>query len=294
MHIRLSAGTAAKLGLKKFRFTIPMPTAYFMIGNRCTFNCLYCAQARKSKADTSRLSRIVWPQYELSAVLETLKKQNPFSRFCIQTVSSKGYKEEALILIEKLSRLKTPISLSVRPQNTEEVKTYFSQGIERIGIAVDVISPELFKKYRGGDYEKHIELLFNAAKEFKGRVSTHVIVGLGEREKDVIDFIYQCYTRDIEVGLFSFTPVKGTALERLPQPDMRAYRTIQIARYLLKKDPKKYYGKFLYNEEEKLIDFGIDVSSVNLSEAFKTSGCPGCTRPFYNERPGKELYNVFM
>ncbi|OAA30969.1 hypothetical protein AT15_08290 [Kosmotoga arenicorallina S304] len=292
MYIRLSAGTAAKLGLKKFKFTIPMPTAYLMIGNRCLFNCFYCAQARESRADVSKLSRIVWPQYELKTVLEILENQKPFSRFCIQAVSGKKSKDETLVLIEKLSRFKIPISLSVRPRNMEEVRAYFSKGIERIGIAVDVISPELFKKYRGGSYEKHLGMLFEAAKEFEGRVTTHVIIGLGEKEKDVIDFIHRCYTQNIEVGLFSFTPVKGTALEKLPQPDIKKYRTVQVARYLLKKD-LKCYEKFHYDKEGKLLDFGIDVSSVNLEKAYRTSGCPGCTRPFYNERPGKEIYNVF-
>jgi biotin synthase-related radical SAM superfamily protein len=26
-------------------------------------------------------------------------------------------------------------------------------------------------------------------------------------------------------------------------------------------------------------------------EAFCTAGCPGCNRPFYNERPGGPMYN---
>ncbi|AKI97302.1 radical SAM protein [Kosmotoga pacifica] len=293
MQIRLSAGTAAKLGLRKFKFDIPMPTAYFMVGERCVFNCLYCAQARDSRADISRLSRIVWPGYELSDVMEAIGRHNPFSRFCIQTVSSPGYREVLQALIEELSGLGLPISLSVRPLDMKEVREYFSRGIERIGIAVDVVTPDLFKKYRGGNFENHIELLFKAAQEFKGRITTHVIVGLGETEKDVIDFIYQCRIRNIEVGLFSFTPVKGTGLENLPQPDIRTYREVQIARYLLKKNPR-YYEGFLYDRKGKLLSFGIDITSINIDEAFRTSGCPGCTRPFYNERPGKEIYNFFM
>ena len=26
-------------------------------------------------------------------------------------------------------------------------------------------------------------------------------------------------------------------------------------------------------------------------QAFQTSGCPGCNRPYYNERPGRTMFN---
>ncbi|MEM2915121.1 MAG: radical SAM protein, partial [Candidatus Bathyarchaeia archaeon] len=30
---------------------------------------------------------------------------------------------------------------------------------------------------------------------------------------------------------------------------------------------------------------------IRTGEPFKTSGCPGCNRPYYNERPGGPIYN---
>jgi biotin synthase-related radical SAM superfamily protein len=30
---------------------------------------------------------------------------------------------------------------------------------------------------------------------------------------------------------------------------------------------------------------------VESGEPFKTSGCPDCNRPFYNESPGETIYN---
>ncbi len=33
------------------------------------------------------------------------------------------------------------------------------------------------------------------------------------------------------------------------------------------------------------------VDLLAAGEAFRTSGCPDCNRPYYNERPGGPLYN---
>jgi len=30
---------------------------------------------------------------------------------------------------------------------------------------------------------------------------------------------------------------------------------------------------------------------LGTGEAFRTSGCPGCNRPYYNERPSGPFYN---
>jgi len=44
-----------------------------------------------------------------------------------------------------------------------------------------------------------------------------------------------------------------------------------------------------------MIDFGVSMhklkDALRSGIPFVTSGCPGCNRPFYNERPGGPLYN---
>ena len=48
-------------------------------------------------------------------------------------------------------------------------------------------------------------------------------------------------------------------------------------------------------EEDGRIHFGISheqlVSFIANGEAFQTSGCTGCNRPYYNERPRGPMYN---
>ncbi|MDH5792671.1 MAG: radical SAM protein, partial [Candidatus Bathyarchaeota archaeon] len=42
-------------------------------------------------------------------------------------------------------------------------------------------------------------------------------------------------------------------------------------------------------------NFGVDAETLESAladgEAFRTSGCPGCNRPYYNERPSGPFYN---
>jgi biotin synthase-related radical SAM superfamily protein len=48
-------------------------------------------------------------------------------------------------------------------------------------------------------------------------------------------------------------------------------------------------------ENGRVVDFGAShaqvCTAVNSGEPFRTSGCPGCNRPFYNESPRGPIYN---
>ncbi len=67
----------------------------------------------------------------------------------------------------------------------------------------------------------------------KGNVSTHVIVGLGETEKEAVEVIQRCVDMGVLPALFAFTPVRGTALEAKSPPKLESYRRVQLARYLI-------------------------------------------------------------
>jgi len=50
-----------------------------------------------------------------------------------------------------------------------------------------------------------------------------------------------------------------------------------------------------FDSNSCLTNFGISkqrfLEVIDSGEPFLTSGCPGCNRPYYNERPGGPLYN---
>ena len=103
--------------------------------------------------------------------------------------------------------------------------------------------------------------------------------------------------RDSDMGvypaLFAFTPIPGTLLSDHPPPPIDYYRRMQIAHYLITRGIRRY-DDMTFNDG-RLVDFGISDERlraiIRSGLPFLTSGCPGCNRPYYNERPGGPLYN---
>lgn len=78
-----------------------------------------------------------------------------------------------------------------------------------------------------------------------------------------------------------------------PRPDGGTYRRIQAAYYLLRH--KHLTFPMLRFREGRLVSFGLLheqlLGILQSGDAFRTSGCPDCNRPYYNERPGGFIYN---
>ncbi len=269
--MRLALGTAIAMGLKKGRMQSAPTTAHFLLGNGCENSCAYC------NARDSRIARIEWPEFPEENVLSA-----PFSSFkraCLQ-LTSNGL-EEAVALIPKMP---VPVSVSVRARGIEEIERLFSAGADRVCVPLDACTSEISKSVGRNGFEERVKLLRRAAGKFPGRVATHLIVGLGESEKEAVELMKSLYASGVYVGLFAFTPVKGSALGARPKPHLGAYRRVQIAGYLIAKG-KEHAHAFKYNTHGQL----IGLPEVE-GEAFLTSGCPGCNRPYFDSAPSK-LYN---
>ena len=128
----------------------------------------------------------------------------------------------------------------------------------------------------------------------KGNVSTHVIVGLGETEKEAVEIVQRCVDLGVLPALFAFTPVRGTALEGNLAPKLESYRRIQLARYLIV-NGKTEANKISFDVNGKIISYGVPQEAIEhiieTGAPFRTSGCPDCNRPYYNEKPSGPIYN---
>lgn len=146
---------------------------------------------------------------------------------------------------------------------------------------------------KDGSWEKRYSLLCSAAEKYPGQMATHLIAGLGESEQDMVLRFQDMADRGITLALFAFTPVRGTAMEHVTAPYIPIYRHLQVAHYLIRTG-KARADQFIFRQG-KLVDFGMSLTELhdNLEngEAYRTSGCQGCNRPYYNETPGQELYN---
>jgi biotin synthase len=294
--IRCSLGTAKVLGLKKVKVDALPTTAYLMVGEHCRFNCAFCAQARESSARADLLSRVSWPNFEEEEFLQGLtlsQAQAGLKRICFQVVQDKAALEETKEWVKSVQRkTQLPICVSAGPRTLEDVKELLDLGVDHVSIALDAATPEVYVKMKDGSWNARFSLLRQSAERFPGRIATHLIVGLGESEEEMVKCIQSMYDQGVTVALFAFTPVKGTRMEGLPQPEMTHYRRVQAAHDLIRKGLARS-EQFIFSEG-RLVSYGISVDSLQEKrggEPFQTSGCSGCNRPYYNETPGEDLYN---
>lgn len=305
--IRVSIGSAIVLGLVKGNLDALPTTAYLLTyrHGKCTANCGFCPQAKNSTSRADMLSRVTWPLFPTPLVIDGIEnavKQDKIKRVCIQALNHPTVFDEVQSIVFSIrSTCNVPISVSCQPLSNETMKKLEEAGVERIGIPLDAATEEIFEKIKGkhakGPYVwgKQIETLADAVKIFgKGMVSTHLIVGLGETEKDMVSMIQQCVDMGVYPGLFAFTPISGTALEFSSPPSLNQYRRIQLARYLIVQG-KTRFAQMKFGKNEQIVDFGVSREILHQTTKsgipFLTSGCPNCNRPYYNEKPGGPLYN---
>ena len=305
--IRVSIGSAIVLGLSSGKLDASPTTAYLMTyrKGKCSANCGFCPQARESHSKTDMLSRISWPVFPTKQVLNGIEKaveHGRIKRVCIQTLNYPEVFTDLTALIKAIhQKVNVPISTSCQPLNSENIKALAEAGAERIGIALDAATEELFDKVKGScvgspySWKKQFKVLGEAVDVFgKGKVSTHLIVGLGETEREMAKIIQHCVDMDVLPALFAFTPISGTALENEPQPSIQTYRRIQIARHFIVHGIARYED-MRFDEEGCISDFSVNeptlMQNIQMGEPFLTSGCPNCNRPYYNEKPSGPIYN---
>ncbi len=295
--IRVSYGTAVAMGLKHGKMLARPTAAYLMTywPGHCRNNCAFCVQARESGANLKKLSRVTWPAFELEDVLKALPNGG-FSRLCLQTIDYSDMVEDVLELLDRFAPLNLPVSVSITPVGRDVLKEFKERGVDYIGVGLDAASERIYKSVKDSLYSwdemwaftRDVLDVFGLGKAF-----VHLIVGLGETDREMVETMARLYGMKAEVSLFAFTPVKGTRLENAKPPSLMRYRRIQLARYLLEKNLASP-GDFKFDNGGNLTSFGIpkeELLGLVSPEAFATHGCPGCNRPYYNERPKKEPYN---
>jgi len=295
---RVSLGSAGVLALREVRMDAPPTTAYLMLGERCSRNCAFCTQARESQADADALSRVSWPAFPADAVAEAAARayrEGRIRRVCFQVTVSPGYFEQARQAVEQLStRCAAPICVSVSPRMVDDVAALLDAGAERVTIALDAACEQVYREAKGGSWAQVVALLEASARRFPGRIGTHLIAGLGETERDLIERMQWAHDLGVTIGLFAFTPAAGAAWAERQPPPLSSYRRAQAARWLIVHDLARA-EHWRYDMGGVLISFSVAAQQLRDwlagGDAFRTAGCAACNRPYYNERPGGVMYN---
>lgn len=305
--IRVSLGSAIVLKLLRGKLDAMPTTAYLLTYRRgkCNANCSFCPQARGSHGRADMLSRVSWPVFPTRHVLDGIEravKDGKIRRVCLQALNYPKVFADLLAFVKAIcSCVNVPVSISCQPLNSENMRRLAEAGAERIGIPLDAATEKLFNRVKGrfvgGPYVwgEQIELLSEAVKIFgKGKVSTHLIVGLGETEREMVETIQKCVDMGVLPALFAFTPISGTALEKNSQPPVPMYRRVQLAGHLIFHGIARCENMY-FDEKDCIRDFGVNkevlTGIIRTGEPFLTSGCPNCNRPYYNEKPSGPIYN---
>ena len=290
--INVSIGTAAVLGLTEVPMAVAPTTAYLMLGGRCLMNCAFCAQARESHASALHLSRVTWPEYDLDAVVDRLVEatgQGSIRRACLQvTVTAESF-DRALALVRVVKRAASiPFDVAILPHDLDEVQQLLDAGTDHIGFGLDAACERVFQEVKGGSWARSLSLIQETASLFPDRAAVHLIVGLGETEREMVQRIQWAQDLGVTVGLFAFTPLHGTDLVGRPPPPLTVYRRMQAARWQIVHGRSRF-EEMDFDEREQLISLGAPL--LDRGKPFQKYGGPDCNRPFYNEQPSGPLYN---
>ena len=306
-YVRTSLAGALSLGLERGRFVAGVECGCLNLlltyDDGCRARCSYCGLgAGRRAAGEQTFIRVKWPVYALDEILDRAARCDTFARVCVSMLTHPRAHADTPAVIERCrDALDLPVSALVAPtllRRPEDFVALRDAGADRVGVAIDAATPELFDRHRGAGvngphrWERYWDALADAVAVFGAdRVSVHAMVGLGETEEQLLDLMARIQGLGAAVHLFSFCAEAGSRLQDEPAPPLDRYRRLQVARYLLHVGVVDR-ADIRCDAQGALVDLGVDPGTVpGIAAAFVTSGCPGrdgasaCNRPFGNERP---------
>ena len=312
-HVRVSMAAAMTLGLKPGRmFRNATCDCVNLLENYpagCYANCTYCGLARERPglAQDNSFIRVGWPLFSTDLVAEAVADNlGRVGRVCVAMVQDKRAYPDLVEITRRIRRRSdVPISALVTatlldPAKLEAIR---AAGADIVGIGLDAASEAVFFRTRGRgargphSWAQHWALA-RAARRIFGpmKVNCHVVVGLGETDRDLVELFYRLTSEEIAAYLFSFNPEPGTAMTAVPRPPLARWRRIQLTKHLIER----------YSLPREAVEFDAEgaLSAVRAPRslvdacladglAFMTNGCPdrdgkmACNRPFGSYRPGE-------
>jgi biotin synthase len=276
----------------------------------CLGRCAFCglSRARKEGPKGKTFIRVDWPLFPLEEIIERAIGKDQIHRVCISMITHPKALEDTIHVIKQFKE-KTDLFISVLITPTliherKSLRLMKESGADRVGIAIDAATAELFDRLRGKGvngphrWDHYWEVVRMSAEVFgKSYVGIHLIVGLGETEREMVQAIQRGQDMGASTHLFSFFPEKGSPMQDHSPPPLDRYRRIQLARWIIN-EGRGSIDQMRFDGKGKLIDFGMDIEPlIQMGEPFMTSGCPGrdgkvaCNRPYGNERPSGPIRN---
>ncbi len=311
--VRISYASALALRFKSGQFTRPFDFGGINLllnyDQGCASDCGYCglARSRAGAYEDKSFIRVEWPLVETDDLVDRLARyEDRLTRLCISMVTHGHAYRDTLEISRRIRRqVTTPLSILVAPPtlNGNRLRELKEAGADMIGIGLDAVTEELFRVHRsdvpkGGLKWDNYWQIVGLARQIYGpwKVNCHLLVGLGETDRDLMELFESLLDRQIFSYLFCFNPEPDSRLADHPKSSVTRWRRIQLAKFLLEEHGLEAEA-FDYDEDGALAHVRAPSKLVErvIEEgyAFMTNGCPGaggepgCTRPMGSWRPGE-------
>ena len=315
-YVRISIAAAIELGLSPGQINGCSCNCINLLQNYpqgCAANCSYCGLARERPgvAEDNSFIRVDWPLFETDLVAEKIaekEKQDTVGRVCIAQVQDHRATADLIDMSSRVRKAAAEVPISALVTATlldkDSLLQIKASGVDIIGVGLDAVSEEVFLRTRGKlakgphQWDQHWEIV-RMARQIYGpmKVNCHLIVGLGETDKEMFDMIYQLKSEQIAGYLFSFNPEPGTAMQDVPRAALVRWRRIQYVKHLIEEYDLAPEA-LEYNADGELIRVDAPQNKASAAMhsglAFMTNGCPdrdgvmACNRPYGSYRPGEE------
>ncbi len=282
----------------------------------CRANCAYCGLARHREAERDyadrNFIRVDWPAVPIDDIVDIVARDpqaSPFHRMCISMITHPRSDDDTLTVLkrwtDRIDPAAIPVSILSNPttMTRADVERLHELGADIFTVALDAATPALFERTRGKGvqsphrWDKYWEVLMDARDVFgPQKFGAHIIVGMGESEREVLELIQRIVDLGGHSHMFCFFPERGSLMDHLPATPRDQWRRVQLARYLI-----DYRGvrvdHMRFDGDGRLVDFGIPAGElddvIDAGVAFRTSGCPGkfaedvsaCDRPYGDSPP---------
>ena len=279
----------------------------------CAANCAYCGLARRRPGSFSEKSfiHVAWPVFPMDEIIDAVNRSPSYvARSCVSMITNGKSRNAAIVMTRRLaSRTTLPVSVLLSPTVLDDgdLEAIRGAGADKVGIAVDLATPELFERYRGmrvggpHSWTGYWRCIERAVEVFgPSNVGAHLMVGMGETEKEMAAVMDRLCRMGAVNHLFSFFAEKNSALGSRPQPAWPVYLRVQTARYLMEEGLSTFDG-MIFDSHGRITGFGCDTETleraVRSGKPFTTTGCLGndgrvaCNRPFGNCLPGEKQWN---
>lgn len=315
-YVRISTAAAIQLGLKPGRIMRASCDCINLLQNYpegCYANCTYCGLARERPGlpEDNTFIRVSWPLYPTDLVAEKIAEREAkkeVGRVCVSQVQDHRANADLMEIIRRVRQRapQVPVAALVSATLLDEAKLLEIRdaGVDIIGIGLDGATEDVFDENRGKKtrgphkWDYHWQIIRLARKLFGPmNVNCHVIVGLGETDRDLFNLFFQLHIEQIAAYLFSFNPEPGTATQNLPRQPIKRHRRVQLVKYLIENEGLSP-DALAYDADGNLLRLVAPAAVVNAvidsGLPFMTNGCPdrhgvmACNRPYGSYRPGEE------